>query len=261
MTRFGKLELGENSAFDDSVEETSSQNELEKIEERKSWMQRADDSRRMGQYETALRFYSRALEEDKSIVTGWVGQIQMLIMLQEYPEAELWATKSLELFPGNGELMAARAQAMCRQGKAKQSFASADGALNQQGDSAYRWMVRGELLLAGKQKMHGNCFDKALQIDADWLIPIEIALIYLNYRQPSNALNRARSGIERGADAPYAWYITGMCQKELGLTQPALRSFETAINLLPGYRDAEIERDRLKQGGSLWKRIKGFWSR
>ena len=48
------------------------------------------------------------------LVAGWVGQVQMLVQLQEYPEADLWSRKGLELFPNNGELLAGRAQAFCR---------------------------------------------------------------------------------------------------------------------------------------------------
>ena len=40
-----------------------------------------------------------ALELDRSIIGGWLGQVQMLIFLGEYPEAEgLWARKVLEIF-------------------------------------------------------------------------------------------------------------------------------------------------------------------
>src|SRR4051794_33990974 len=81
-----------------------------------AWMAKADDHRRRGLYENALRHYSRALELDRSLVAGWVGQVQMLILLGEHPEAELWSRKALELFKGQGDLMAGRAQALARIG-------------------------------------------------------------------------------------------------------------------------------------------------
>ena len=56
-----------------------------------------------------LRFYSRALEEDKTLIVGWVGQVQMLVQLGELKEAETWARKALELYPNNPELLAGRA--------------------------------------------------------------------------------------------------------------------------------------------------------
>src|SRR5262245_50967748 len=84
------------------------------------WLAQADGDRRQGLYENALRFYSRALEREKSMVNVWLGQVQMLIQLGEYPEAELWSRKALELFRNNSELLAGRAQALCRVGDKKQ---------------------------------------------------------------------------------------------------------------------------------------------
>src|SRR5438477_1751984 len=70
------------------------------LHDSKHWMHSADRSRRSGLFEEALRFYSRAVELDRALVGGWVGQVQMLIALAEYKEAELWARKALELFRG-----------------------------------------------------------------------------------------------------------------------------------------------------------------
>ena len=161
------------------------------------WLRKADDQRRRGLYENALRYYSRALELDKSLVAGWLGQVQMLIQLGEHPEAELWARKALELFRGQGDLMAGRAQALARIGDRKQAMELCDAALKQEGHSAYRWMVRGELMVAGRDEIDRHCFDKAVQADPDWLVPLEIALIYLEHDLPSKALLRARQAVEK----------------------------------------------------------------
>ena len=109
MARFDKLEFNTRNAT--SPEENGRD---PAVCDAGYWMDKADQSRRTGLYESALKYYSRALELDRSIVAGWAGQVQMLVQLEEYPEAELWSRKGLELFPKNGELMAARAQAFCR---------------------------------------------------------------------------------------------------------------------------------------------------
>lgn len=253
MNRFRKLEIETSSdavAHDHSVAPK---------EDSQLWMNRADADRRNGQYESALRFYSRALELQKDIVKAWVGQVQMLVMLGEYPEADIWSRKALELFPQDGDLMASRAQSLCRRGHVKAAYSSVDGAMSQPGNSGYRWTVRGELLLAGKQSTDRHCFDKALQIDDDWLVATEIALIYLDYNQPSNAQNRARVGVERAPDSPYAWYVVGLCQSKLGLHDQARRSFNTCLELSPGHRGAEEKLQALRSGGSLWKRFGSLW--
>src|SRR5262249_24557570 len=139
-----------------------------------AWLRKADAQRRCGHYDNALRYYSRSLELDKSIIAGWLGQVQMLVLLGEYPQAELWARKALELFKGQGDLMAARAQALNRIGDRKQAVELSDAALKQEGQSSYRWMVRGELLIPGRDDLDRHCFDKAVQLDGDWLVPLEI---------------------------------------------------------------------------------------
>ena len=78
----------------------------------------ADEAYRAGHFETALQMYTRALGVDRSLVPAWVGQLQMLVELREYPEARLWADKALELFRNNGDILAAKAQACVRQGDA-----------------------------------------------------------------------------------------------------------------------------------------------
>ena len=62
-----------------------------------------------GDFELALRNYSRVLEEDNTLFEAWVGQILMLIELAEYNEAVVWTDKALEFFPEHPELLAAKA--------------------------------------------------------------------------------------------------------------------------------------------------------
>jgi tetratricopeptide (TPR) repeat protein len=210
------------------------------------WLSKADQSRRTGLFESALKYYSRALELDRSLVTGWVGQVQMLVQLEEYPEAELWSRKGLELFPTNGELMAGRAQACCRMGDMKEAHALCDGSLRQAGQSAYRWLVRGEIMIAARQDVERYCFDKAQEVDDDWLVPLEAARLELHYRRPSKALVRIRRALDLAPDAPYVWCIQGICQAELGLTRAARESFQHCLELCPHHADAEERLGRLE---------------
>jgi len=254
--RFDKLEF-------ESPENRPTQAEPELRVERdeKHWMGLADTNRRGGNYETALRFYSRALEVNKALVPAWVGQVQMLIQLAEYPQASLWSQKALELFPSNGDLMAGQAQAECRMGNLKQAYALSDGALRQRGESAYRWQVRGELMVAGKQRTDRHCFDKAQLAESDWLVPLESALICLFYKVYSQAQQRAQAAAEKAPDAYYAWYVLGVCQAKLGFDTSAIGSLRRCLELCPRHADAlsrlaEIEQPRWPFA-QLWGRFMG----
>ena len=120
----------------------------------------------------------------------------------------------------------------------KRAHEMCDGSLKQTGQSAYRWMVRGELMLAGKQATDQYCFDKAQQLDADWLVAAEIALTYLFYRNPSRGLLRARRACETSPDQYYAWLLQARCQRALGLDSQARRSLQTCLELCPGHEEA-----------------------
>jgi tetratricopeptide (TPR) repeat protein len=244
MARFDKLEFGGREPAGDEATDAG-RGELDEA----YWMKKADEDRRRGLYENALKYYSRALEEDKSLVDGWLGQVQMLIQLDEPQEAELWSRKALEMFPSNGDLMAGRAQACCRMGDSRQAHALNDGALRQEGLSAYRWMVRGELLQAGKQEMDVHCFDKAQQIDSDWLVPLEIGLIYLHYNKPSQALNRIRRAVEVVPDQYHGWYLQGLCQMKLGFDHQARASFQRCHELCPRHADSLSRLNELETRG------------
>lgn len=210
-----------------------------------------------GCYETALRFYSRTLELDRALVPAWVGQVQMLVHLAEYPQASLWSQKSLELFPSHGDLMAGQAQAECRMGNMKKAYALSDGALRQRGESAYRWQVRGELMVVGKERTDRHCFDKAQLADADWLVPLESALIYCHYKSYSKALQRAQTAAEKAPDAHYPWYVLGLCQAKLGFDNSASGSFQRCLELCPRHAESLSQLAQLKQPHWPFARIFG----
>lgn len=226
------------------------------------WLKQADADRRQGMHENALRYYSRALELDKSLISGWLGQVQMLVLLGEYPEADLWARKALELFRNQPDLLAARAQALCRKGDRSEARAICDGAFAQPGQSAYRWMVRGELMVATGQEMDRYCFDKAALADSDWLVPMESAGIYQYYDQSNKAIVFLRKAATACPDNAHLWYVQAMCEDELGLTDAARRSVRRCLDLKPHHADAAaLEAALAERGFSLVRRLRGWFRR
>ena len=239
MARFERLEFDHESEQgpDGLQAETPS---VAEGGEQIAWMARADDQRRRGLHENALRFYSRALELDRSLLGGWIGQVQMLVLLGEYPEAELWSRKAL-----------------ARIGDRTQAMELADAALRQEGESAYRWMVRGELLVAAKDEVDRHCFDKAVLADRDWLVPLEIALIYLHHQRPSQALLRARQAVEKSPGSFYPWLIQGQCEQALGFDRQGRTSYERCLELSPRHVEAGRKLAELdNQGWSLSRGVR-----
>jgi tetratricopeptide (TPR) repeat protein len=234
MPRFDNLELDPPA---DDARGTSARR-ADDTDDEGHWLRIADENRRQGHYDNALRYYSRALERDKALVSAWLGQVQMLIAMEEYPEAQLWSRKALELFRNHGDLLAAQAQALARLGERGQALAVCDAALKQDGQSAYRWMVRGELLVLERQDIDRHCFDKALLADPDWLVPLEIAAIYMHHGVPAKALPRYRQALERAPDNPHIWYRKALCEQALDLRDSARKSLRRCLELSPSCVDA-----------------------
>ncbi len=222
----------------------------------------ADDEYRWGRFETALRLYTRSLHEDRTAIPAWVGQVQMLVRLDECHEARVWSDKALELFRSNGELLAAKAQACTRLSDFKVGLACSDASLQAAGSSPWRWIVRGETLLAKGQKHHEECFERALTEPAsDWFDRIVIASIYRFYDRVTNALCYVQQALEVEPGRGYIWYEMGNCQVALGLGTAAQTSYRRCLELRADYAEAERAMTDLSAGRSLSARIRGVWRR
>jgi tetratricopeptide (TPR) repeat protein len=242
MPRFDKLEFGPSPDDPQAPSEAGPRQHDEAY-----WMEQALEHRRNGHYENALRFYSRALELDKSLAAGWVGQVQMLVLLEEFRQAEMWSRTGLGLLPSHGALLAGRAQAFCRMRDMKKAQELSDAALAQDGQNGYGWLVRGELMVATRHQTDHHCFESARHFDQDWLVLLEIALVYLYYRVPSKALKWAQQAVEKAPDRYYAWYVQGLCQGHLGFDGQAQRSYRRCLELCPRHADADRQLRELKQ--------------
>ena len=265
MPRFHRLELPDDPPPSPSVKAEKGI-PADKPEKRyknsvADWMLEASTQRRMGSYEAALRSYGRALECERSHVAAWVGQAQVLILLGEPRQAEMWTVSGLKIFPNNADLLAARSQAVCRLGNHREALQYNDASIQGEGTSAYRWSVRGELMTASKSSTADHCFDSAEQIDADWLVRTENANILLFYNQPLKAMGRAMAAVNTAPDSPFAWTVRGICELEAGFNAQAKKSLEQALQLEPGFKEAKKWMVAAQENPGFLKRVWGFFQK
>ena len=255
--RFANLEFNDRDHERDHAEGQRQ----DKQQDEQALLVAAHNEYRWGRFEPALRLYTRCLEANRAVVAAWVGQVQMLVQLDEHHEARVWADKALELFRNNGELLAAKGQACARLHDHRAAMACSDGSLQTPGSSAWRWIVRGEVLLAEGQRHFEDCFQKALlEPLSDWFDRAVIARIYRYYGRSTNALGYLKLAVDHQPANGYLWYEMGFCQADLGLRAAATASFEQCISLRPDYREARNELQRLailSPGG--W--VRGLWRR
>src|SRR6266436_2060980 len=193
MSRFNSLEFGDQ--FDDQL---PLQRELVKGEA--FYLAEARSAFENANFEQGLRLYSKVLEFNPQNTTAWTGQVRMLIELGEFREAKLWADKALERFPHEPELLAAKAVALGRSGDLEGALVFSDASIEEQGDTPYVWLARGDVLLAREERRADYCFEKALLLaPKDWLVSWLAGRIRFYYQQFSLALRLLQQAVEWNA--------------------------------------------------------------
>jgi Flp pilus assembly protein TadD len=214
-----------------------------------------------GNFEAALRLYSKVLEFNPHNASAWTGQVRMLIELGEFREARLWADKALERFPHEPELLAAKAVALGRDGDSQGALAFSDSAIEERGDTPYVWLARADVLLARNEPRADYCFEKALLLaPGDWFIAWLAGRIRFYYEQFALALKLFQQAVERNAGHFLLWLDLGQCQQALGLVGPARISLTQAQQINPRCEQARLALTRLSETG-LGARLRGFWRR
>lgn len=251
MSRFGNLELG------GQEEHSQEQTPLAK-DEAYYWAQ-ATAAFQNGDYEQALRLYSKVLEFNPQNAAAWTAQVRMLIELGEFREAKLWADKALERFPTYPELLAAKAVALARGGDLQAALAFSDASIEERGETPYIWLARADVLMARSEQRSDYCFEKALLLaPRDWFVTLLAARIRYYYEQFVLALHLLQQAIEWNAGNFLLWYELGRCQQAIGLLNPAKASFTRARQLNPDCHDAEIALARISKAG-FGARLRGWF--
>lgn len=93
MSRFVNLEFGDESDAQLHGEQRAPS------KDEAYYMSGARSAFENGNFESALRHFSKVLEFNPQNAAAWTGQVRMLIELGEFREAKLWADKALERFP------------------------------------------------------------------------------------------------------------------------------------------------------------------
>ena len=252
MSRFINLELGGES------EDQSQERQGALVKDEAYYLNEARAAFENGNFEQALRFYSKVLEFNPQNAAAWTAQVRMLIELGEFREARLWADKALERFPREPELLAAKAVALARSGDLQGALAFSDASIEERGDTPYIWLARGDVLLACEEHRADYCFEKALLLaPRDWFVAWLAARIRFYYHQFVLALKLLQQAIEWNAAHFLLWVEFGRCQSALGLIGPAKNSFLQARQLNPDCREAGQALLELSQTG-LWHRVRGW---
>jgi tetratricopeptide (TPR) repeat protein len=230
MSRFGNLE------FDQNSEENLPQQIA--LKDESHYFALAGTHFESGRFEPALRAFAKVLEYNPGNASAWVGQIRMLIELNDFQEAKRWAEKALSTFPNDPELLAANAVCLARLGDLKAALTFSDASIEESSNSPYVWLARGDVLMARKEKRADYCFEKAIAIAPhEWIWSWLVSRIYAVYKNFAKALRVAQQALARDAARAVIWLQLGRCELALGLVSQAQVSLQHARELDDGLED------------------------
>ncbi len=249
MDRFSQLEFGESNPQKQPNGETVRNAKYYYDSAVKYWLN--------GDFEVALRNYSRTLEKNNSIFEAWAGQVQMLIELEEYFEAKVWADKALEFFPENPELLSLKAVACARDGQMEKAVAYSDDSVTKDNLTARVWLARAEIMQEHKGAVADTCLSKAVKLDSDSnpIVKLEAARLLRRWGQYGNAIQYLNYVLQKFPDSALAWYELGCCQMKLGRPE-ARETLEQCVNLQPQWEIAKQMLRKCGRGG-FFRRLFG----
>jgi tetratricopeptide (TPR) repeat protein len=232
MKRFSRLEFGESRK-----ESKDKRPHGESIRDEFYFQKRALQCWLAGDFELALRNYSRALEKNSSFFEGWTGQILMLIELGEYHEAGVWSDKALEMFPEHPELLALKAVACVRDGRIEKALAYSDNAISKERVTPRVWLSRAEVLMKRKSLVADNCISKAIGLAGNEapIIRLEAGRLLAKKEHYSRAVQYLQEVVTAIPKSAMAWYTLGYCQSKLGRSE-AEATLKQSLQLRPDWQ-------------------------
>jgi len=210
-----------------------------------------------GEFDLALRNYSRVLERNNTTFDAWAGQVLMLIELGEYREAIVWSDKALELFPEHPELLAVKAAACYRDAKVEKAIAYSDNSITKDNITSRVWLARAEVMLNRKSSIAENCISKAIAIAGNTapVIKLEAARLLRKKGNYSVAIAHLNDVVKVFPKSALAWYELGSCQSKLGLSQ-AKATLEQSIKFNPNWTVAKTALSKC-HGRGFFRRLFG----
>jgi tetratricopeptide (TPR) repeat protein len=230
--------------------------------EKEDHLRMAGEAWRRGDFERALRQYSKALGMDPDWEEAWLGQVRCLMDLDEVKEARLWVNKALERNPRSSGLWGAKSLVLARMMEDKASLECSDKAFSLKEYSWYLWFTRGCVLLKRGLKSSDYCFQKALEFTPpDWLVHLRIGMAYLEVADHHQALPYIRKAAQAEPNNPLVLLKYGLCCAKMGWRDQARGHFEGALR---GKSELEKElREALEecQKWNPWGWAKGIFNR
>ncbi|MBF0225482.1 MAG: tetratricopeptide repeat protein [Desulfobacterales bacterium] len=248
MSRFEWLEVS------DKKKEEIDTNKNEEVYDEDYYMNLASEKFDEGNYELALRYYSRVLNLNINSQGAWLGQLLCLIDLGEYNESITWADKALELFAGDPEITAVKALAFGRLGDFDKAAAFSDASLKYAKQSYFVWWVRGDIFIISNPNNSEFCFRKALELaHNDASLFLRIGKTFLSMDKPIKAKEFLFKAKTANQDNSLIWYWLGIAYQSLGEFDEAEKCLQRALELKPSNDEFQAALNKIRHTSATTK--------
>jgi tetratricopeptide (TPR) repeat protein len=133
-----------------------------------TWERRGKSSYEMGNYEEALKEFSRCLESNPKDAAVWKNKGSALYMLDRYEEALEAFDNSLEINPRDANAWSFKGSILYKIGKPEEALKILDKALQKNPNIFEAWFNKGSILFElGRYKQASSAVENALRINAE----------------------------------------------------------------------------------------------
>jgi len=220
---------------------------MEKGKDAFSCLASADENYYEGFFEDALRQYSMALKYNKGLIAAWSGQVRCLIEMDELAEAETWVNNALTYFPHSSDLLAIKGLIMAKLYGSDEAMVYSDRSFEQQSETGYPWISRGEILLYADRRKNANvCFDQIiLQNPEEWRVHVDIGKVFLHHKQFNKAIYYFSKALEMNPSNAYTWFLSAKCYRGMHLRSRSKSAVKTALEIRRSFPEAQKFLDSL----------------
>lgn len=220
------------------------------------YVELAEKALRRGAFEVALRYYGRALEQDRERQEAWLGQVHTLLAMGQPEEAMTWMEQAAAVIGEVPALLALRAISAARSNNEKDARAWSDRALREGQDDPMVWLSRAEVLYrSGSDKMARVNLNKAHERAPTPLTALRCGEVALNVGDLAGARPWLERAVRSDVDSPMAAMRLGMYWEMAGDLERARTELNRALALEPNLKAAKLALEDINNRG-LWHRLR-----
>lgn len=229
-----------------------------------TYTNQAETAHSCGDFQSALRLYGRALEEDRSHAAAWLGQVRVLLDMHQPEEAATWLEQAARILGEVPGVLALRSLAAAGSGKLDEARQWSDRAMRAGPDEADVWLARAAVVYeSGNGKMAAVNLTKAHEREPGATTARRCAELALEMGDLTQADRWLRKALAGAPDSALVALRLGVYFDRAGDLEQARHHLNRALQLEPRLKMARLALDDVNSRGPFSTVVRAWrkWSR